>query len=82
MTTVGTAVTAAAVVTAGVSFTVVMVVVVTLGFGVIVQIVYKEGLYCLVSITVDTAEKLDACLCQSHLRTAADAAANEDVCIQ
>ena len=38
MTTVGTAVTAAAVVTAGVVFAVVMVVVVTLGFGVIVEL--------------------------------------------
>ena len=82
MTTVRTAITAAAVVSAGMSLAVVMVVVVTLGFGVIVQAVCKECLHCLVRITVDTTEKLDACLCQSHLRTAADATANEDVCIQ
>ena len=82
MTTVGSAVTAAAVVSAGMSLTVVMVVVVTLGFGIIVQAVCKECLRCLVRITVDTAEELDARLCQSHLRTTADAAANKDVCIQ
>ena len=82
MTTVGTAVTAAAVVTAGMSLTVMMVVVVTLGFGVVIKTVCKEGLHCFICITVNTAEKLDACLCQSHLRTAADAAANEDGCIQ
>ena len=82
MTTVGTAVTAAAMGTTGVSITMVMVVVVTLGFGIIVQAVCKECLHCFVRITVDTAEKLDARLCQSHLCTAADAAANEYFCIQ
>lgn len=82
MATVGTTVTAAALGTTGVAFAMVMVVVVTLGFGIIVQAVCKECLHCLVRITVDTAEELDAGLGKCHLRTAADAAANEYVCIQ
>ena len=82
MATVRTAVTAAAVVSAGMSLTVVMVVVVTLGFGIIVQTVCKECLHCFVRITVDTAKELNTCLGKCHLRTAADAAANEYVCIQ
>ena len=82
MATVGTAVTATAVVTAGMSLTVMMVVVVTLGFGVVIKTVCKESLHCFICITVNTAEKLDTGTGKRHLSTATDATANEDICIQ
>ena len=82
MATVRTAVTAATVRTTGVVLAVVMVVVIAFGFGVIVQAVGEEGRYSFVCITVDAAVQLDACLSKCRLRTAPDAAANEDVCLQ
>ena len=82
MTTVGTAVTAAAMVATGVAFAVMMVVVVALSIRIKIQTSADKGFYCFVRITTYTAIQLNTSLCQSHLRTAADAAANKDICIQ
>lgn len=82
MTTVGTAVAAAAVVSAGVIIAVMMVVVVALGIRIKIQASTDKGFHCFIRITACTAIQLDASLCQSHLSTAADATANEDVYIQ
>ena len=75
------AVASAAVVAAGVAFAVVMIGVVALSIRIKIQASTDKGFYCLVCITAYTAIQLDTSLCQSRLRTAADAAANEDVCI-
>ena len=65
-----------------VAFAVMMVVVVALSIRIEIQTSTDKGFYCFVCITAYAAIQLDASLCQSHLRTAADAAANKDICIQ
>ena len=77
------AVAATAVVSAGVPLcTVGMLVVGTSDIRMIVQIACKECLYCLVTGTADAAIKLDSHIPQCHLRTAADAAADQGTYLQ
>ena len=75
-------VAAAAVVAAGMALAMVMVVVVALDIGVKGQIAGKQGFHRSVCIAGHTAEEPDACCCQGHLGTAADAAADQNICIQ
>jgi len=71
-------VTSAAVVTAGVPLPV-MVVVIAFRVRVIGKCSGDTSSYRIVCISADTAEQLDTCLGKSHLGTAADAFANEDI---
>ena len=75
------AVTAAAVLTTVVTFAVVVVVMITLYIGVICQITLEESFHSGIRITADTTEQLDAGSCQRHLCTAADATADQHICI-
>ena len=75
-------VAAAAVIAAGVTFTMVMVMMVALDIGVKAEITGQViGNRC-VGITGTAAVELDAGLCQCHLGAAADAAADQNICIQ
>ena len=69
------AVGTAAVVAAGVAFTVM----VAADVGIVIQVACQECLHSIVSIAGNAAVELDACLSQSHLSAAADAAADQDV---
>ena len=64
-----------AVIAAGVAFAVV----VATDVGVIIQVACQECLHSIVSITGNAAVELDASLSQSHLGTAADAAADQHI---
>ena len=75
------AVAAAAVVAAGVGFAVVMVMVVALNMGIEGQFAGEEGSYRCVRIAGNTAEKLNTGGCQCYLGAAADAAADQNICI-
>ena len=75
-------VAAAAVIAAGVTFTMVMVVMVALDIGVEAEITGQViGNRC-VGITGTAAVELNTGLCQCHLGTAADAAADQNICVQ
>ena len=74
--------TATAVFTASVILVVMMVMVVTFGIGIISKVPCNKALYRLVSISVDTAIELNACLSKCHLRTAANAAADQHIYIE
>ena len=71
---------AAAVVAAGMAFAV-MIVVIAAHIGIVVQIAGKQILYCGICIAPATAVQSNACLLQGHLGTAADAAADQNICI-
>ena len=75
MTAVSAAVTAATVIAAGVAFAVM----VTADVGIVIQVACQECLHSIVSIAGNAAVELDACLSQSHLSAAADAAADQNV---
>ena len=78
-----TAVAAAAMVTAGVAFAmVVLAVMVALDVGIESQLALCQSLGCCVSTAGNTTVQGNACCCQRHLGTAADAAADQCVCIQ
>ena len=74
--------TATAVFTASVILAVMMVMVVTFCIGIISKVPCNKALYRLVSISVDTAIELNACLGKCHLRTAADTAADQHIYIE
>ena len=74
--------TATAVFTASVILTVMMVMVVAFGIGIISKIPCNKALYCLVSISVDTAIELNACLGKRHLCATANAAADQHIYIE
>ena len=59
------------------TFSMLMVVVVALDVRIIAEIVRKIRLDRCIARTADTAEKLNACICESHLSTAADPAADQ-----
>ena len=65
--------------TTSVILAVMMVMVVTFGIGIISKVPCNKALYRLVSISVDTAIELNACLGKCHLRTAADTAAYKHI---
>ena len=75
-------VAAAAVVTAGVIFSVMVIMVVTLRIGIKSKAARGEGFCRLIRIAADTAAKPDAGLGKGCLGTAADAAADQHVCVQ
>lgn len=81
MTAVSAAVTAATVIAAGVAHSVMMVVVVALSIRIKIQASINKCLHSLVRITAYTAIQLNTSLSQSHLCTATDAAANENICV-
>jgi len=68
--------------TTSVILAVMMVMVVTFGIGIISKVPCNKALYRLVSISVDTAIELNACLGKCHLRTAADTAADQHIYIE
>ena len=72
----------AAVIAAGMAFTVVMVMMVAADIGVECQRAFHKSGNCRVSAAGHTAVELDTCGCQSHLGTAADAAADQNVGLQ
>ena len=59
------------------TFSMLMVVVVALDARIIAEIVRKIRLDRCIARTADTAEKPNACICESHLSTAADPAADQ-----
>jgi len=73
---------AAAVIAAGVAFAVVMVMMVALNIGIKAQITCQEVCDRCVGIAAAATVKLNTCLSQGHLCTAADAAADQNICIQ
>ena len=68
--------------TTSVILAVMMVMVVTFGIGIISKVSCNKALYRLVCISVDTAIELNACLGKCHLRTAANAAADQHIDIE
>ena len=68
--------------TTSVILAVMMVMVVAFGIGIISKVPCNKALYRLVSISVDTAIELNACLGKCHLRTAANAAADQHIYIE
>ena len=73
---------ATAVFTASVILAVMMVMVVTFGIGIISKVPCNKALYRFVCISVDTAIELNACLGKCHLCAAANAAADQHICIE
>lgn len=73
------AVTSAAVIAAGMTFAMMMVVMIAADIGIVCQLSGQESLHRIVSVTGDTAKKLNARVGQRHLRATADAAANQDL---
>ena len=73
---------ATAVFTASVILAVMMVMVVAFGIGIISKVPCNKALYRLVSISVDTAIELNACLGKCHLCAAANAAADQHIDIE
>ena len=71
----------AVVVATGVAFAVV-VVVVTADIGIVIQLAGDKSQNCRVCAAADTAVELDASLGQSHLGAAANAAADQHVCME
>ena len=71
---------AAAVVAAGMAFAV-MIMVIAAHIGIIVQIAGQQILYCGICIAPAAAVQRDTCLLQGHLGTAADTAADQNICI-
>jgi len=68
---------AAAVVAAGMAVVVVMVA--AADTGIVFQLSNQQSFHCLVGITADTAEQLDARISQSHLGSTANAAADQHI---
>ena len=68
--------------TTSVILAVMMVMVVTFGIGIISKVPCNKALYRFVCISVDTAIKLNACLCKCHLSTSANAAADQHIYIE
>ena len=67
-----------AVTTAIVSFFAVFVIVmIAFDLGVEVQFICEQSVYCPVARAANSAEKLNACICESHLSTAANPAADQ-----
>ena len=74
---------AAAVIAAIVTLAMVMLsMVVALDIGVVIQLSCQEGFHRSIRISGYTAVELDSRCCQRHLGTAADAAANQHLCLQ
>ena len=57
-----------------------VIVMAALYIGVIVEVACQECRYCRVAVAADAAVQTDARLCQCHLCTAADAAADQHIC--
>ena len=74
--------TAAAVIAAGMALAMVMVVMIALDIGIECQLAGNERFHCCVRIAGNAAVQLDARRSQCHLRTTADAAADQNICIQ
>ena len=68
--------------TTSVILVVMMVMVVAFGIGIISKVPCNKALYRLVSISVDTAIELNACLGKCHLCAAANAAADQHIDIE
>ena len=75
------AVAAAAMIAAGVFLTVMMVMVITADVRIEVQRACQEQGDCFISVTANTAVKLDAGLLERHLCAAADTAADQHICL-
>lgn len=76
-------VAAAAMTAAVVAFIMMMLsVMVALNIGIIQQIAGNQGSHSCISAAGNTAVQLNACCCQSHLSTAADTAADENICVE
>ena len=73
---------AAAVVAAVMTFAVFMVMMVAADVGIESQLTCKQSFHSGICTAGYTAEKLNACCCQRHLRAAADSAADEHIRIQ
>lgn len=73
-----TIVAAAAVIPTGVSFTVV-VMMVAANIGIVCQTACQESLHSCIRISADTAKQMDTGRCQSHLGTATDATADQNI---
>ena len=77
-----TAVAAAAVTAAGMTLTVVVIaMVVALNIGIVQQIACNQRLHGCICTAGNTTEELDAGCSQCHLSTAADTAANQNICL-
>ena len=76
-------VAAAAVTAAKVAFLmVVFPVMIALNIGIVEQVAGNQGFHSCISVAGNTAVQLNACCCKSHLGTAADTAADQDICMQ
>ena len=77
-----TAVAAAAVTAAGMALTVMVIaVMVALHIGIVQQVACNQCLHSCISTAGNTTEELDAGCCQCHLGTAADTAADQNICL-
>ena len=72
---------AAAMLATGVTFAV-LTVVIAFNSWIVVQIACQQSLYRCIRTAAYAAVQLNACSSQRHLRTAADTAANQNVCLQ
>ena len=78
-----TAVAAAAVTAAGMTFfMMVLTVMVALNIGIVEQIAGNQCFHSSIGTAGNTAEEPDAGCCQSHLGTAADTAADQNICLE
>ena len=80
--TAASVVAAAAVITAGMAFAVMMVMMVALNVGIKAQIASQEVCDRCIGVTAAATVKLNAGLGQSHLSTATDTAADQNICIE
>ncbi len=74
-------VTATAVTSTSTTFVMMLTVVAAIGAGAEVQAAVQQGSYCCIGIAGYTGKQANACLSQGHLSTAANAAADQCVCI-